>query len=132
MDLIDVGEDWRGLITAADVFIADHSPLAVYAAAVGVPLLLSHFASDEVDPNSVMAELARVSPMLDPARPLYEQLTTARTASPLQWGAAAERLSAVPGTSASILRETLYRLLELGEPSLAARWLRGAGAAPGS
>jgi hypothetical protein len=124
VDLIDVGEDWRGLVTAADVLIADHSSVAVYAAAVGVPLLLSHFASDEVDPNSIMAELARLSPRLDDTRTLHEQLLAARTAPRTQWYAAAERLSAVPGWSASILRQTLYGLLALEEPTLAARWLR--------
>jgi hypothetical protein len=43
-------------------------------------------------------------------------------APPVQWVAAAERVSAAPGTSARILRETLYRLLGLIEPTLTARW----------
>jgi hypothetical protein len=122
VDLIDVGEDWRGLVSAADLLIADHSSVAVYAAAVGVPLLLSHFAVDEVDPNSIMTELAQVSPTLDHTKPLYDQLVEARLAPPIQWVAAAERVSAAPGRSAVILRETLYRLLELVEPALLARW----------
>jgi CDP-Glycerol:Poly(glycerophosphate) glycerophosphotransferase len=122
VDLIDVGEDWRGLVTAADLLIADHSSVSVYTAAVGVPLLLSHFAADEVDPNSIMNELAQVSPILDHAKPLYEQLYNARMTPPVQWIAAAERVSDVPGASAVILRENLYRLLELPEPELLARW----------
>lgn len=122
VDLIDVGEDWRGLVTAADLLIADHSSVAVYTAAVGVPLLLSHFAADEVDPNSIMNELAEVSPILDHGQPLYEQLYNARMTPPVQWIAAAERVSDVPGASAMILRENLYRLLEIPEPELLARW----------
>ncbi|GAB3456308.1 hypothetical protein [Actinophytocola sediminis] len=122
VDLVDVGEDWRGLVSAADLLIADHSSVAVYSAAVGVPLLLSHFADDEVDPNSVMNELAQVSPILDHTKPLYQQLTDARLARPVQWVMAAERVSAVPGSSAMILRETLYRLLDLDEPDITAAW----------
>lgn len=122
VDLIDVGEDWRGLVTAADILIADHSSVAVYATAIGVPLLLSHFAEDEVDPNSVMAELAWLSPMLDQLQPLYPQLLAAREASPIQWGTAAERLSTAPGESALILRRKLYEMLALEEPSSTARW----------
>lgn len=124
VDLIDVGEDWRALVTAADVLVADHSSVSVYAAAVGLPVLLSHYAEDEVDQNSVMAELAGLSLRLDHNRPLYPQLVAAQMAPPLQWGAAFERVSAVPGGSAPLLRETLYRLLGLAEPDLTARWTR--------
>ncbi|MBP2323012.1 hypothetical protein JOF56_003397 [Kibdelosporangium banguiense] len=124
VDLIDVGEDWRALVTAADVLVADHSSVSVYAAAVGLPVLLSHFAKDEVDPNSIMAELARLSPRLDLDRSLFEQVLAARMSPPVQWSAAFERVSAAPGGSASLLRETLYRLLGLDQPDLAARWTR--------
>ncbi|TCO57963.1 CDP-glycerol glycerophosphotransferase family protein [Actinocrispum wychmicini] len=122
VDLIDVGEDWRALVTSADVLIGDHSSVAVYAAGVGVPLLLSHFPATEVDPNSVMAELARLSPRLDPTRGLREQLMDALMARPLQWDAAARRVTAAHGMSAVIIRQTLYRLLELAEPPMIARW----------
>jgi hypothetical protein len=36
---------------AADVLIADHGSVSTYAASVGIPLLLSHFPEDEVDPT---------------------------------------------------------------------------------
>jgi len=39
VDLIDAGEDWRALVAAADVVVADHSSLAVYAAGAGIPVL---------------------------------------------------------------------------------------------
>jgi hypothetical protein len=124
VDLVDVGEDWRALVTAADVLVADHSSVSVYAAAIGLPVLLSHFAKDEVDPNSIMAELAQLSPRLDPNRSLFEQLVAARMAPPIQWGAAFARVSAAPGGSAPLLREALYRLLQLNKPDLPARWTR--------
>lgn len=124
VDLIDVGEDWRGLVSAADLLIADHSSISVYAAAVGVPLLLSHFAADEVAPDSIISEIAKVSPILDHAQPLYEQLYSARMTSSVQWVAAAERVSAARGSSAMILRQSLYELLDLTEPDLPVQWAK--------
>lgn len=124
VDLIDIGEDWRGLVSAADLLIADHSSISVYSAAVGVPLLLSHFPADEVAPDSIISEIAQVSPILDHAKPLYEQICNARTTSPLQWIAAAERVSAARGTSAMILRRRLYELLGLAEPDLPVQWTK--------
>lgn len=122
IDLIDAGEDWRALVAATDVMIADHSSLAVYASSVKVPLLLSHFAHDEIDPHSVMAELAERSPRLCPSTPLLEQLDNARRAQPAQWNVSGRRISAVKGQSAAILRHELYQLLDLSEPSTEANW----------
>lgn len=122
VDLVDVGEDWRALVAAADVAIADHSSLAVYAASVGVPLLLSHFAAEEIDPRSVMAELAGLSPQLCPATPLCNQLDDARLARTAQMKVASERVSAAKGLSAGIVRQTLYTALNLPEPELPAGW----------
>jgi hypothetical protein len=124
VDLIDVGEDWRALVASADVLIADHSSVGVYAAGAGVPVLLSHFPDDEVDPNSIVAELAGLSPRLHPEAPLFGQLTAARQAQPGQAEATDRRVSGVKGMSAQIIRQTLYRLLELTEPPLMARWPR--------
>ncbi|GAB3903405.1 hypothetical protein GCM10029964_095290 [Kibdelosporangium lantanae] len=122
IDLIDAGEDWRALVAAADVMVADHSSLAVYASSVRVPLLLGHFAHDEVDPRSVMAELAARSPRLCPSTPLLDQLDNARRAQPAQWHVSGRRISTAEGQSAPALRRVLYRLLDLPEPSTEAHW----------
>lgn len=116
LDVVDAGEDWRGLLVAADVIIGDHTSVSVYGAASGLPFLLSHFAEDEIDPNSVMAELASCSPLLDEKIPLLDQLEAARMAQTAQEKVARERLSSVHGKSAMILRRALYELLELDEP----------------
>lgn len=121
LGVLDAGEDWRGLLVAADYLIGDHCSVSVYGAARGLPFLLSHFAEEEIDPKSVMAELARNSPQLDECASLLDQLETAREAQPDQQMVAAERVSSVPGRSAEILRRTLYQLLELDEPSDAPR-----------
>jgi hypothetical protein len=122
VDLVDAREDWRGLIAAADVVMADHSSLGVYAAGVGRPLILSHYAAGEVDPGSVLADLARRSPVLDPTRPLLGQLEEARKAQPAQWEVAQRRLASLPGLSAQVIRQAFYRLLELPEPAAGAEW----------
>ncbi|ADJ48645.1 hypothetical protein AMES_6819 [Amycolatopsis mediterranei S699] len=122
LDVVDTYEDWRGLLAAADFLVADHGSLSAYAAGAGIPVLLSHFADSEVDPDSIVAELARHSPLLDPQAPLVGQLTAAREAQPAQWRAVHDRLAARQGVSAEIVRETLYRKLSLTELPHPARW----------
>lgn len=116
LDVIDAGEDWQGLLAAADYLVGDHTSVAVYGAASGRPFLLSHFAEAEIDGDSVMAELARLSPWLDESVPLLEQLAAAAEARPMQEKVASERVSSVPGGSAKVLRKKFYQLLELDEP----------------
>lgn len=122
VDLVDAWEDWRGLVVAADVVIADHSSLAVYAAAIGVPVVLSHFPSGEVDPGSVLATLAACSPRLRRDLPLHGQLLAARNAQPAQMRVVGDRVAAKAGNVAGTVRETLYRLLKLPEPRGTASW----------
>lgn len=116
LDVIDAGEDWQGLLAAADFLVADHTSVSVYGAASGLPFLLSHFAEDEIDGDSVMAELAKLSPRLDDSVPLLEQLAAAAEAQPEQEKVAKERVSSVPGGSARVLRKKFYQLLEHPEP----------------
>ncbi|WP_146107905.1 CDP-glycerol glycerophosphotransferase family protein [Actinokineospora auranticolor] len=122
VDLVDVGEDWRALVAAADVLIADHSSLTAYAAGVGVPVLLSHFPDLDIDPDSVLAELAACSPRLDSTVPLPVQLGAARAARAEQWEIARRRVATAHGLSADLIRQTLYRLLDLTEPTTSAAW----------
>lgn len=122
VDLVDAWEDWRGLVVASDLLIADHSSLSVYAAGVGVPVMLSHFPASEIDPDSVLATLARHSPWLRQDVPLLSQVLAARNAQPFQMRVVHDRVAARSGKSAEIIRETLYRLLDLPEPIRQARW----------
>jgi hypothetical protein len=116
LDVLDAGEDWQGLLAAADYLIADHTSVSVYGAASGVPFLLSHFAEDEIDGDSVMAELAGLSPQLNDTDVLVDQLAAAAQAQPMQQKVARERVSSHPGKSAKVLRKKFYELLELPEP----------------
>ncbi len=118
LDVVEAGEPWQGLLAAADYLIGDHTSVSVYGAASGLPLLLSHFAEDDIDGQSVMAELAHLSPHLDDEIPLVEQLVTATAAQPDQQEVAGARVSSIPGGSARALRRKFYELLELDEPEV--------------
>jgi hypothetical protein len=117
LDLVGPGADWRPLLAAADVAISDHTSLTSYAAAAGVPVLLSHYAEDEIAPGSLIAELARHSPRLSPDTPLVSQLEAARQARPTQQEIGIRRVSSVRGRSAAVVRQSLYNLMALAEPS---------------
>jgi len=117
LDVIEAGEPWQGLLAAADYLIGDHTSVSVYGAASGLPLLLSHFAEDDIDEQSVMAELAQLSPRLDEETPLTEQLAAAAGVRAQQAKVAGQRVSSVPRDSAKVLRKKFYELLELAEPT---------------
>ncbi|TCO62473.1 hypothetical protein [Actinocrispum wychmicini] len=120
LDFIGPGVDWRPLLAAADVFIGDHTSLTSYAAAAGVPVLLSHYSPDEIAPTSLIAELAEVCPRLTD-EPLPDQLAMARQTRDAQQNVALARISAHPGRSALVVRKALYRLIGLPEPDLPPR-----------
>jgi hypothetical protein len=121
LDLIGPAKDWRALLAAADVIVADHTSLASYAAAAGVPVLLSHYAKDDIAAGSVTAALAQVAPLYDPAKPLTEQLQEARRTAQAQQAIALPGVSSVLGRSAKIVRSAMYGWLGLTEPDQPAR-----------
>jgi hypothetical protein len=117
LDFIGPDADWRPLLAAADLFIGDHTSLSSYAAASGVPVLLSHYAQDEIAPTSLIAEVAKHSPRFDPAKPLMDQLAAAREAGPTQQKVALARISSELGRGAAVVRKALYDLIGISEPS---------------
>jgi hypothetical protein len=121
LDLIGPAKDWRPLLSAADVIVSDHTSLTSYAAATGVPVLLSHYAKDDIAAESVTAALAKVAPRYDPAKPLTEQLQQARSTAQAQQAVALPGVSSVLGRSAKIVRNAMYGLIGLTEPTEPAR-----------
>lgn len=113
LDLIGPAKDWRPLLAAADVIVADHTSLTSYAAAAGVPVLLSHYAKDDIAAESVTAALAEVAPLYDPAKPLTEQLQEARRTAQAQQAIALPGVSSALGRSAKIVRSAMYGWLGL-------------------
>ncbi|MHC5905890.1 hypothetical protein ACVNF4_18605 [Streptomyces sp. S6] len=110
--------DWRTPVIAADWLIGDHGSVTLYATLARVPILLARFPSDDVNPDSPSAELARVAPALSAGHRLPEQLAYARATYPADdYARIARQLSSEPGRFGRNLRKLMYRLLELGEPA---------------
>lgn len=104
--------DWRAAVVAADIVIGDHGSVAVYAAAIGKPVLLvdpglqavtaSGSAQDVLRHNAVIHHHeSSLSGMFEEARARSEQLRDA----------VVERLTSRPGRSTTLIREAMYRLL---------------------
>lgn len=109
---------WRGLVAAADVVLGDHGSAAVYAAAAGVPVLRTRWATGSVRVGSAVAALAEVAPVVTRAEPLRRQLdaAAARFADRAGQRVVAARVTSQPGQAARLLRTQMYRLLGLSEP----------------
>ncbi|GAA0619527.1 hypothetical protein GCM10010174_42400 [Kutzneria viridogrisea] len=113
--LIGPEADWRAAVIAADHVIGDHGSVTTYAAATGRAVLLVGDAG-QTAPNSAQAVLARRGQHLDLARPLAGQLAAAREQTPAVRRAVSRALTSKPGRSAALLRQEIYRLLEITEP----------------
>lgn len=107
-------DDWRALVAAADYVIGDHGSVAVYAAAIGIPLLqLETPGADTTTPGSAQEFVTRHADRLQPLQPLQAQLARAR---PLDAGAITGMLTSRPGEASRLLRRMIYKLLRLPEP----------------
>ncbi|MEU8888296.1 translation initiation factor 2 [Streptomyces sp. NPDC048442] len=63
-------EEWGALLVAADAVLTDHGSTALYAAALGTPLVAACDGGNELIPGSPMAEVLYRIPMLgDPGNP---------------------------------------------------------------
>ncbi|HEX6074172.1 MAG TPA: hypothetical protein VFZ32_02785, partial [Micromonosporaceae bacterium] len=112
--LIEPETDWRAALVAADHVIGDHGSVTAYAAAIGRRVLhLPPPLSVLPAPGSAQALVASDASRLDPARPLLDQLRSART---IDREAVAGRLTSRPGHAEPALRRAMYRLLKLSEP----------------
>ena len=109
--LVPPEEGWQAALLAAHCVLSDHGSLAVYAAALGRPLLLAPRPSAVTVPGSASARLAERARRLEPRAPLREQIDTA-TAPPV-----GDEAIGSPATTATRLRELMYALLRLPEPA---------------
>lgn len=116
LTLLPAAEGWRGALAAADLVIGDHGSVTVYAASLGVPLLLAAFPRDEVAPGSLVAQLGRAAPRLRPGRPLLPQLEQAAASGPDRYAALRGQVTSAPGRAGQLIRGVVYRHLDLAEP----------------
>ncbi|WP_431875318.1 hypothetical protein [Amycolatopsis sacchari] len=110
---------WGPALVAADVTIGDHGSVSFYSAALGTPLLLAAAPADAVDPRSPIGRLLEVAPRLDPHAPPGPQLERA-VREPVDLTEITGLTTSLPGKSAAVLRETIYRWLDLAPPRYSA------------
>ena len=126
-------EGWRAVLAAADVLLGDGGSVTTYAAAGGVPVLLASSPRTKIEPGSPPAVVSRIAPRLRWQEPLVPQLGGAVTAWEVgDHAAVAAKVTDVPGQSARLIRQMMYRLMGLPEPGSIAQATPVPTARPGS
>jgi len=117
MRLLEPDEDWRAVLAAADVVVGDHGSATGYAAAAGIPVLLAQFPEQDVAPGSVPAAVADIAPRFVAGQPLREAIAQAERAVHDGGRHVLDKLTEIPGSSASVLRSAMYELLRMAPPA---------------
>lgn len=111
--LIPPEEGWRATLVASDQVIGDRGSTTIYAAAARVPVHLAAYPEHDTRAGSIGHCLASIAPHLDHELPLLPQLRDMPRPVPEFAGLVSSRI----GQAAAIFRATMYRLLNLPEPS---------------
>ncbi|MGW5679904.1 translation initiation factor 2, partial [Streptomyces sp. NPDC003860] len=107
-------EEWAALLVAADAVVTDHGSTALYAAAIGRPVVAAYDGGHELIPDSPMARLLAASPRLTTTSRLPGVLTAARAVDTREIAADA---FAHQGQALARLRHHLYQLIGLAPPT---------------
>jgi hypothetical protein len=118
--LLPPEEGWRAALVAGDMMIGDRGSVTCYGGALGLPVLLAPYSTDDVVPGSLYAFLGQVAPRLDLDGPLPAQLeATQRSWSAAYSAELAERIASHRGRAAAVTRRAMYELMRLTEPAAA-------------
>jgi hypothetical protein len=111
--VVEPADDWHAVLTAAHCLISDEGSLALYAAALDLPILLIDDTGGKTVTDSPLAQLAKLAPRFDLDGDFAAQLTGALADyRPSTWAPVVSRAV----TNADVLRPLLYKLLGLSEP----------------
>ena len=114
--LIPPRDGWRAALVGADLVLADHGSVGLYAAAIGIPVATAAFDLSELMTDSPLAELGRTLRPIDLGAPLRQQIDDViATYDPGPIAPTIDRMFAEKGHSLHILRKTIYRLINLDE-----------------
>ncbi|WP_190133433.1 translation initiation factor 2 [Streptomyces mashuensis] len=108
-------EEWAALLVAADAVVTDHGSAALYAAALGRPVIGAYDGGRELVPGSPMDRLLAGVPRLTDASGLEEAF---HAAGAVDTRGFADAAFARPGQALPRLRDRLYHLLGLRPPAL--------------
>ncbi|AYN43547.1 translation initiation factor 2 [Streptomyces dangxiongensis] len=103
-------EEWAALLVAADAVVTDHGSTALYAAALGRPVIGAYDGGSELIPGSPMAKMLAQVPRLAKAADLVHVLPAAEAHDTRGF---AEAAFALPGQALQRLQSELYSLLRL-------------------
>ncbi|KAF5990809.1 translation initiation factor 2 [Streptomyces sp. WAC00263] len=108
-------EEWAAVLVAADAVITDHGSTALYAAALGRPLIGAYDGGEELIPGTPLAQFLERGPRLREPDPggLEAALVAHR---PDAVRALARSVFAEQGRALERLREEVYQLLDLAPP----------------
>jgi hypothetical protein len=113
--LVPPAHAWRPTLVAADLVVADHGSVGLYAAALGKPVVLAAF-GDESVPRTAAEDLARTAPRLLREAPLRPQIERALDAEPSGGhGGIRAKVFAEPGHALARLRSAVYDLMKLSD-----------------
>ncbi|MQY06557.1 UDP-N-acetyl glucosamine 2-epimerase [Actinomadura macrotermitis] len=116
--LVPPEADWRGVLAAADWVIGDHGSATVYAAVMGVPVLLGGFHDADVSPGSPAARLGEAAPRLTGRGSLHRRLVRAAAEfRPEALRQVTARITSEPGRFGRNMRQLMYRQLRLPQPA---------------
>jgi hypothetical protein len=128
--LIPPSRGWQAALLAAHQVVGDHGSLSLYSAALGKPLLLAAF-GDETVAGTPIDTLGRTADHLDRRRDLRAQVEHSLiTHDPRRFSSLTQETFAHVGDSTTMLRDLLYRELDLTPPEDDGPLLRPADAAP--
>ncbi|WP_163508579.1 hypothetical protein [Fodinicola acaciae] len=114
---------WHAALCAADLVVADHGSVGLYAAALEKPLLLMPPAAESVR-GTTAAELAMLAPRLRLDAPLREQVEAAIDGHrPGRLRSVTDRMFSPPGNALADLRRLFYRIMDLSPPDEPVRQL---------
>ncbi|WP_026425926.1 hypothetical protein [Actinokineospora inagensis] len=113
LGLVPPDAGWRAALVAADHLIGDYGSVTTYAAGLGVGVLMSAGPDGPLRSGSPAAVVAESVPWWQPERPLVEQFVVDAGLGERVCGLLTSR----PRQTGGILRQTMYRLLELTEPA---------------
>jgi hypothetical protein len=121
--LLEPDQDWRALLISADWVVGDHGSMVLYALAAGRSVMLIDSPLDLVVGGSAVELVREIVPTIRLNNRMVEQLEGSADVVDDYWRTRiVDRITSEPGGSARLMRETIYRYLELEEPPEPAEW----------
>ncbi len=118
------GSGWQAALVAADFLIGDHGSVSLYGIGLGIPLVLSAFADEEIVADAPFASLAGQAPCLVHERPLRQQVERIGfDRDPSRYAEIAAQVFAEPEQALENLQTLIYEAMGLELPGQPPRLL---------